>query len=363
MAGTISGNSVRVVAVSPLNPADYPENEYSPDSRIEFVAAVTAPDKIERHALDPNADEIEVAYIPWPGRKDVPGPISSGSFINADFVNDYIDVSALADAALPVYRVAALPGADEAATAGYGKLLEWLRQEAYDFLGATDTAMTGLTESYSVPKAAYDEPAFRLDKARTRVSARPAEYQFEKRLDGACAADEDGILDLLKNDDFYAAAAKYLGITDPTVMSRTYCGNDGEISYREFLIYEASDDPVMTIYNASFRSVRLWPRGGVSGGDMINCTFNKPSAIVYAGDCTLRPYEDAVSEAVSVYGIAADDILAHDVGYYDDITPGYFIPCYRFLVDTHGQFFASAPDAPEPEIMECIDIIVPAVVL
>jgi len=70
-----------------------------------------------------------------------------------------------------------------------------------------------------------------------------------------------------------------------------------------------------------------------------------------------------VSEAVSVYGVAEEDILAYDIGYYNEITPGYFIPCYRFIVNTHGQYFHQVPDAPEPENLECIDILVPAVEL
>ena len=338
--------------------------------RIDYPVAVTAPSKLERFETDMAELGIEPEYPrggAGAGMKDGIAPYFTGSYNSLESdVHDLLDISQLDVEALPVYRVVDALRTGGTGNADYNSIMKRLEQEWYDFFAGTgieDDPTVVLNEGVTNGPTSEEHPVYLRNKHSLDAlyNSGPTFFTFSTLLETTFDTTEANILERAESNVFFKNAAEYLDITDPVVMWRTsdpYLVPHEEID-KHFTIYQASDDIVETMYNIAFKSIRLTSYAGLSYSGRVA----KASSVEYVGDGAIRPYEDAVSEAVSVYGVAEEDILAYDIGYYNEITPGYFIPCYRFIVNTHGQYFHQAPDAPEPENLECIDILVPAVEL
>ncbi len=331
---------------------------------------MTVPSKLERFETDMAELGIEPEYPrggAGAGMKDGITPYFTGSYNSLESdVHDLLDISQLDVEALPVYRVVDALRTDGTGNADYNSIMKRLEQEWYDFFAGTgieDDPTVVLNEGVTNGPTSKEHPFYLRNKHSLDAlyNSGPTFFTFSTLLETTFDTTEANILERAESNVFFKNAAEYLDITDPVVMWRTsdpYLVPHEEID-KHFTIYQASDDIVETMYNIAFKSIRLTSYAGLSYSGRVA----KASSVEYVGDGAIRPYEDAVSEAVSVYGIAEEDILAYDIGYYNEITPCYFIPCYRFIVNTHGQYFHQAPDAPEPENLECIDILVPAVEL
>ena len=336
-------------------------------SKIDLSAAHTAPSEVDRHTIDLAALGIELNYLSGGagGQLGDRTPVFSGTYRSLETdVHDLLDVSGMKEESLPVYRIVASLRTDGDGSGTYESIMQRLEQEWDEFYSGT-----GVEDDPTV------EPNLRGSSAERPLYARmtsdgagfysynsaPAFFTCSTRIENSKDIGENTILSHAESDPFYQSAAAYLDMSDPVVLSRVsdpYAEPQDDVN-KHFTIYQRSEDLVETMYNIFFRSISLDSYGGLSYSGMVR----KASSVEYVGDGVIRTYEEAVREAVSVYGVAEEDILAYDIGYYGELTPNYYIPCYRFIVNTHGQYYYQVSDAPEPGNMECIDIIVPAVIL
>ena len=325
------------------------------DSRIDSAAAHMAPSEVDRHIIDLSELGIEMNYLSGGagGQWGDKTPIFTGTYQSLESdVHDLLDVSGMTEESLPVYRIIADLRTDGDGSGDYESIMQRLEWEWNDFYSGTGVEDDPNLE-VNLRASSADHPLYTRMRAGGSgfYGSAPAFFTFNTLIKNSMDITEETILSSAESDRFFQSAMTYLDMTDPVVFSRV---NDAD---KHFTIYQKSDDLVDTMYNIFFRSISLDSYGGLSFSGMVM----KASSIEYVGDGAIRPYEEAVSEAISFYGIAEEDILAYDIGYYGELTPEYYIPCYRFIVNTHGQYFFQVPDAPEPENLECIDIIVPAV--
>ena len=352
--GTQSESSISAEPGDEENDAPSPAE---PDSRIDSAAAHMAPSEVDRHIIDLSELGIELNYLSGGagGQLGDKTPVFTGTYqsLEAD-VHDLLDVSGMNEESLPVYRIIASLRTGEDGSGAYESIMQRLEQEWNDFYSGTGVEDDPTVE-LNLRGSSTEHPLYtRMRSAGSGFyGSAPAIFTFDTLIENSTDVTEETILSHAESDLFFQSATAYLNMTDPVVLSRE---NDAD---KHFTIYQRSDDLVDTMYNIFFRSISLDSFGGLSFSGMVM----KASSVEYVGDGAIRTYEEAVREAVSVYGIAEEDILAYDIGYYGELTPEYYIPCYRFIVNTHGQYFFHVPNAPEPEDLECIDIIVPAVVL
>ncbi len=332
------------------------------DERIDYPKEVTAPNEIDRYEADLTG--LEIVQYNTGGMLREKTPVFTGNYLNTDTdIRDLLDMSQFDEDTLPVYKVVDSLRTDGMGDSDYESIMKRLKQEWYDFFAGTGVAEDKTVKQNEANPDNREHPSYLRSGSDDRIyNSAITVFTFSTLLEDTADTTEQNILAKAENNIFFKKAAEYLGITKPTVLSRVshplVSNEDGDTD-KHFTIYQASDDIVETMYNIAFKSIRLSSYRGLPYSGNVT----KASSIEYVGDCRVRSYEDAVSEAVSVYGIPEEDIFAYDIGYYNDKTPGYYVPCYRFIVNTHGQYYFQVPDAPEPENLACIDIIVPAVVL
>jgi len=308
----------------------------------------------------PLEQKIEVIYPRGgAGIKDGGPPVFSGRYnsIEED-IHDLLEIDLDALTGLPVYRKIVQEKSDGTSVDDYENVIERLKDEAFEFLSGTGIEKGDYVDVNKALLENKQNPRFMFRHGGLRFNSSLTFFSYQKDIENAEGMNADNILEVMENNKYYAAAARYIGLADPEVafrVSREYEDMDHSV----FHIYQPSDDPVETIYNMTFKSIWFSTFGD---GDVV-AVIRKATSVEDIGTYAVRDIEKAAAEASSVYGIEKEDILAWDIGYYDIITPGYFIPCYRFIADTHGTFYFSVPGQTEPDPMECIDVIVPAVEL
>lgn len=356
-----SENVIQSAVPNESEDEDIKETSYSAESNLkEEHELITAPNEVDRYEMDTGKNSIEVCYTSGgAGRKDGATPHFTGNYESLkNDIHDLLDITQLTDEALPVYRIISAPRNDGKDIADYDNVIKRLEQEAYDYfkgVGIENDNTLLKNEGFAQNK---QDPKFflaNLDLTSTINSALTF-FSYITQVENGENATADNVLEIMDKDKYYISAAEYLGITEPVVLSRVshmYKNADRSV----FTIYQAADDPLEIMYNIAFKGIVFSTFGD---GQFVG-TSQKETAIEYIGDASIRHYEDAVREATLVYGVEEEDILAYDLGYYNEISPGYYIPCYRLIVNTHGRFYSETPDAPEPEMMECIDVLVPAI--
>ena len=134
--------------------------------------------------------------------------------------------------------------------------------------------------------------------------------------------------------------ASILAMSAPTIiLPRGDYDVNGQQKWNRFFVYESSGNTTAGFLNVQFHAVEFFFD---ESGALAGLSWGVPDLTQCIGEYPLLTQQQAIAAACKAFDLNEQDILRAELFYHTESTDAFFVPCYRFYVQTDDTNIAAS---------------------